>query len=124
VQGPGLPHNSPPFFSILCYIPPPLVLENRMLKTFRPKKDGVTRRWINTIMRSFIIWTLHRILGWPNQGRWTGHVARKWAMTNAYDILVGKPEGNSWKTTSETYNNIKIVLKEIWGCCWLDSSGW
>jgi hypothetical protein len=30
--------------------------------------------------------------------RWVGHVTQMGEMRNAYKILVGKPEGISWKT--------------------------
>jgi hypothetical protein len=48
------------------------------------------------IMRSFITCTLQQVLlGLSNHGgmRWAGHVARIRETRNAYNILVGKPDG-------------------------------
>jgi hypothetical protein len=50
--------------------------------------------------------------------RWTGHVARMGEKRNAYNILVGKPEGKIplGRPMSRWVHNIKMYLREIgWG---------
>jgi hypothetical protein len=55
--------------------------------------------------------------------RWAGHVARM-AETNAYRILVGKPEGKRprGRATRRWMDNIKMNLREIgWdGMDWIE----
>jgi hypothetical protein len=55
------------------------------------------------------------------------HVARNWGNTNAYRILVVKPEGKRQLGTSRRrwVDNIKMDLREIrWdGVDWIDPSG-
>jgi len=57
--------------------------------------------------------------------RWEGHVARMGEMSNAYQILVGKPDGK--RTRGRTRRKGKIILEWILGNrvgrCELDSSG-
>jgi len=46
---------------------------------------------------------------------WTEHVARMLEMRNAYNILVGKPEGKSpfWRTRRRWEDNIRMDVREI-----------
>jgi hypothetical protein len=72
----------------------PEVFENRQLRTFGPKKDEVTGGWRK-------LHELHNLYSSPSiirmmksrRMRGAGHVARMGEKTNAYRILVGKPEG-------------------------------
>jgi hypothetical protein len=75
------------------------VFENRVLKTIiGPKKEEVAGDW-----RRLHNEELHNLYAPPNiirviksrTMRWTEHVARMLEMRNAYNILVGKPEGKS-----------------------------
>jgi hypothetical protein len=55
--------------------------------------------------------------------RWAGDVARMWKMKNAYNILVGKPEGK-WpleRPSRGWEDNIRTDLREIgWeGADWI-----
>jgi hypothetical protein len=45
--------------------------------------------------------------------RWAGHVARMGAKRNAYEILVGKPEGKKslGRPRRSWVNNIKMILE-------------
>jgi hypothetical protein len=56
--------------------------------------------------------------------RWTGHVARMGDTSNAYRILVGKPEGKRplGRPRRRWVDNIKMDLREIgWdGMDWID----
>jgi hypothetical protein len=47
--------------------------------------------------------------------RWAGHVARMGEKTNAYRILVGKPEGNRplERPRCTWVDNIKMDVREI-----------
>jgi hypothetical protein len=52
--------------------------------------------------------------------RWAGHVARMGEVRNAYNILVGKPEGRRplGRPRCRREDNIRMDLREIgfWGC--------
>jgi hypothetical protein len=72
------------------------VFENRVLRIFGTKRDGVTGGWrklYNEELRN-----LHsspsiiRIIK-SRRMRWAGHVARMREKRNVYRLLVGKPEG-------------------------------
>jgi hypothetical protein len=68
------------------------VFENRVLRIFGTKRDGVTGEWRK----------LHNLYSSPSiiriiklrRMRWAGHVARMGEKRNVYRLLVGKPEGN------------------------------
>jgi hypothetical protein len=73
------------------------VFENRVLRRiFGPKRDEVTGGW-----RKLYNEELHNLYFSPSiirmiksrRMRWAGHVARTGAKRNAYNILVGKPDG-------------------------------
>jgi hypothetical protein len=73
------------------------VFENRVLRRiFGPKRDEVTGGW-----RKLHNEELRGLYSSPSIGRviqsrkmrWAGHVARMGEVRNAYNILVGKPEG-------------------------------
>jgi hypothetical protein len=65
--------------------------ENRVLKIFGPKRDGVTGRW-----RKLHNEELHNLYSSPSlirniklrRMRWTGHVARMGEKRNVYRLLV------------------------------------
>jgi hypothetical protein len=72
------------------------MFENRVLRIFGPKRDGVTgggRKLHNE--------ELHNLYSSPSiiriiksrRLRWAGHVARMGEKRNVYRLLVGKPEG-------------------------------
>jgi hypothetical protein len=72
------------------------VFENRMLRRiFGPKRDEVTGDWMKLNNEE-----LHNLYSSPNtirmiksrRMRWAWHVARMGEKTNAYRILMGKPE--------------------------------
>jgi hypothetical protein len=74
-------------------------VENRVLsRTFRPKRDEVTRRW-----RKLHNKELRDLCSSPNTIRtiksswmkWAGNVARIWKKSNAYRLLVVKLEGRN-----------------------------
>jgi hypothetical protein len=102
------------------------VFENRVLRTFRPKRDKATGEW-----RRLHNEELNDRYSSPNtirvikskRMRWAGHVARMGEKRGAYRILVGRPEGRRplgrprcrWK------DNIKIDLQELrWGMDWIE----
>jgi hypothetical protein len=73
---------------------------------------------------------LHNLYSSPNiirmiksrKMRWAGHVARMGETTNAYRILVGKPEGKRPLGRRRWVDNIKMYLREI-GWYGLDRTG-
>jgi hypothetical protein len=100
--------------------------ENRVLRRiFGPKKGEVVRGW-----RRLHNEELHNLYAPPNvirknksrRMRWAGHLARM-EDRNAYNILVGQPEGKRqhgrprrrWK------DNIRMDLREVWweGVDWM-----
>jgi hypothetical protein len=73
------------------------VFENRVLRRiFRPKRDEVTGEWRkfrNEELRDlYSSLSLIRIIK-SRRMRWAGHIARMGEKSNAYRLLVGKPEG-------------------------------
>jgi hypothetical protein len=71
------------------------VFENRVLRIFGPKRDGVMGGW-----RMLSNEELHNLYSSPStiriiksrRMRWAGHVARTGKKKNVYRLLVGKPE--------------------------------
>jgi hypothetical protein len=70
------------------------VFENRVLRIFGPKRDEVTGGWrkLHNEDRRNSSPSIIRMMK-SRRMNWAGHVARMEAKTNAYTILVGKPEG-------------------------------
>jgi hypothetical protein len=77
------------------------VFENRILRRiFGPKRDEVTGKW-----RKLHSEVLHILYSSPNiirqiksrRMRWAGHVTRIGEDRNVYRVLMGKPEGKTWK---------------------------
>ena len=72
------------------------VFENRVLRIFGPKRDGVTGEW-----RKLHNEKLNDLYSSPNivrviksrRMRWAGHVARMEEGRGVQKVLVGKPEG-------------------------------
>jgi hypothetical protein len=96
----------------------PKVFENRMLRIFGPKRDGVTGGW-----RKLHNEELHNLYSLPSiiriiksrRMRWAGHVARMGEKRNVIRLLVGKPEGNRplGRPRRRWIDNIKRDLLEI-----------
>jgi hypothetical protein len=96
------------------------VIENRVLRIFRPKRDEVTREWrklhdeeLNDLYFSpHIVWVIKsRIM------RWVEHVAYMGERRDVYRVLVAKPEGERplERPRSRWEDNIKMDLQEV-GC--------
>jgi hypothetical protein len=72
------------------------VFENRVLRIFGPKRDGVTGGWRKLHNKG-----LHNLYSSPSmiriiksrRMRWAGHLARMGKKRNVCRLLVGKPEG-------------------------------
>jgi hypothetical protein len=98
------------------------VFENRVLRRiFGPKRDEVTGEWIKLHNKE-----LHDLYSSPSiiriiksrRMRWAGHVARMREKSNAYRLLVGKPEGKSplGRPRRRWVDTIKMNLGEVgWG---------
>ena len=96
------------------------VFENRMPRTFVPKRDEVTGEWrklhneeLNDLFCSpgiIRVIKLRRI-------RWAGHVACIGERRGVYKVLVGKPEGKRplGRPRRRWEDNIKMNLQEV-GC--------
>jgi hypothetical protein len=94
------------------------VFENRVLRRlFGPKRDDVTGDW-----RKLHNEELDNLYSSPNivrmmsrRMRWAGHVARMGETSNAYRILVAKPEGKRplGRPRRRWVDNITIDLGEI-----------
>jgi hypothetical protein len=97
------------------------VFENRVMRIFGPKGDGVTGQWIKLHSGG-----LHNLYSSPDITRqiksrrvmWVGHVTRKGEGRNMYRVLVGKPEGKRplERPRRRWEDEIKMDLREIgWG---------
>jgi hypothetical protein len=94
------------------------MFENRVLRIFGPKRDGVTGGW-----RKLHNEELHNLYSSPSiiriiksrRMRWAGHVARMGEKRNVYRLLVGKPEGKRplGILRRRWIYNIKMDLLEI-----------
>jgi hypothetical protein len=94
------------------------VFENRVLRIFGPKRDGVTGGW-----RKLHNEELHNLYSSPSiikiiklrRIRWVGHVARMGEKKNMYRLLVGKAEGKRplGRPRRRWMDNIKMDLLEI-----------
>ena len=93
------------------------LFENKVLrKMFGAKKDEITGEW-----RKLHNAELHALYSPPNiirslksrRLRWAGHVARMEQSRNAYQVLVGKPEGKRplGRPRRRWEDNIKIDLR-------------
>ena len=104
------------------------MFENKVRrKIFGAMKDEITGEW-----RRFHKAELHALYSSPNiirchksrRLRWAGHVERMEQSSNAYRVLVGKPEGKRplGRPRRRWEDNIKIDLREV-GCDpgeWID----
>jgi hypothetical protein len=95
-------------------------------RIFGPKRDDVTGGW-----RKLHNEELHNLYSSPSIIRiiksrrsWAGHVARMGENTNAYRLLVGKPERKRLleRPRQKWVDNIKMDLVDI-GCGGVDRSG-
>jgi hypothetical protein len=95
------------------------LLENRVLRRiFGLKIDEVAGGW-----RKLHNEELHNLYSWQNiirifrsrRMRWEEHAARMGEKRNAYEILVGKPEGKRplGRPRRRWVDNTKIDLREI-----------
>jgi hypothetical protein len=95
------------------------VFENRVLRRiFGPKRDEVTGGW-----RKLQNEELHGLYSSPSivrvikarRMRWAGNVARMGEVRDAYNILVGRPEGRRplGRPRRGWEDNIKMDLREI-----------
>jgi hypothetical protein len=94
------------------------VFENRVLRIFGPKRDGVTGGW-----RKLHNEDLHNLYSSPSilriiksrRMRWARHVARMGEKSNVYRLLVGKPDGKRplGRPRCGWMDNIKIDILEI-----------
>jgi hypothetical protein len=96
-------------------------------RIFGPKRDGVAGDWrtLNT-EELHSLYSFSKIIKMikSRRMRWAGHVARLGAKTNAYRLLVGKPEGKSSlrRPRRRWVDNIKTDVREIgWDVMdWID----
>ncbi|KAJ4440722.1 hypothetical protein ANN_08870 [Periplaneta americana] len=95
------------------------MFENKVLrKIFGAKRDEVTGEW-----RKLHNTELHALYSSPDiirniksrRLRWAGHVARMGEFTNAYRVLVGRPEGKRplGRPRRRWEDNIKMDLREV-----------
>ncbi|KAJ4452331.1 hypothetical protein ANN_03856 [Periplaneta americana] len=95
------------------------VFENKVLrKIFGAKRDEVTGEW-----RKLHNTELHALYSSPDiirniksrRLRWAGHVARMGESSNAYRVLVGRPEGKRplGRPRCRWEDNIKMDLREV-----------
>jgi hypothetical protein len=97
------------------------VFENRVLRTFGPKRDEVTGEWRklhNEELRDlYCSPSIIRIIkSW--RMRWTGHVAQMGEKRNVYRLLVGKPEGKRplGRPRRRWVDNIRMDPGEVGWC--------
>jgi hypothetical protein len=98
------------------------VFENRVLRRiYGPKRDKVTEGWIKLHKEQFhdlySSSSIIRIMK-SRRMRWEGHVARMGKKTNAYRLLVGKPEGRRplGRPRRRWVDNIRLDIVELgWG---------
>jgi hypothetical protein len=94
------------------------VFENRVLRIFGHKRDGVTGRWRKLhheeLHNLYSSRSIIRIIK-SRRMRWAGHVARIGEKRNMYRLLVGKPEGERelGRPRRRWIDNIKMDLLEI-----------
>jgi hypothetical protein len=94
------------------------VFENRVMRIFGPKRDGVMGGWKKLHNEE-----LHNLYSSPSiiriiksrRMRWAGHVARMGEKRNVYRLLVGKPKGRRplGRPRRRWIDNIKMELLEI-----------
>jgi len=94
------------------------VFENRVLRIFGPKRDGVKGEWrklhseeLNDLYSSS---NIVRVIKW-RRIRWAGHVASMGENRAVSWLLVGKPEGNRpfGRSRHSWEDNIKRDLQVV-----------
>jgi hypothetical protein len=95
----------------------PRGFENRVLRIFVPRRDGMTGGWrklLNEELRNLYSSPSKIRIIKTTKMRW-GHVARMGEKRNVYSLLVGKPEGKSplGRPRRRWIDNIKMDLLEI-----------
>jgi hypothetical protein len=97
------------------------MFENKLLRIFGRKRDGVMGRWRKLHNEEFHdLYSSSSIIRMikSRRMRWVGHVARRGEKRNAYRLLEGKPEGKRplGGTRRRWVDNITMDLLEIgWG---------
>ena len=98
------------------------MFENRVLRIFGPKRDGVTGEWrklhneeLNDVYCSP---SIVRVIK-SRRMRWAGHAARMEEGRGAHKVLVGKPEGKRplGSPRRRWEDNIKMDLQEVGRGC-------
>ena len=103
------------------------MFENRVLRLFGPKRDGVTgerrklhNEELNDLYCSPIIVRVIK----SRRMRWAGHVARMEEGRGVHKVLVGKSEGKSplGRPRRRWEDNIKMDLEEVGRGCgdWME----
>jgi hypothetical protein len=97
------------------------VFENRVLKTFEPKREGILRGWRKVrneeILNLYSSPNILRMIK-SRRMRWTEHVEHMGQKSSAYRILLGKAEGKRQigRPRRRWENNIKMHYREVgWG---------
>jgi hypothetical protein len=94
------------------------VFENRVLRMFEPKIDGVTGEWRKLhneeLHDLYSSTSIIRIVK-ARRMRWAEHVARMGEKRNAYRLLVGKPEGRRplGRPRRRWLDNIRMDLVDV-----------
>jgi hypothetical protein len=90
------------------------LFDNRVLRIFGPKRNEVTGVWrklhIEELLNLYFSASIIRIIK-SRRMRWGGHVARMGEKRNAYNILVGNPEGK--RPRRRWMDNNKMDLRDI-----------
>ena len=98
------------------------VFENRVLRIFGPKRDGVTGEWrklhneeLNDLYSSPSVLRVIK----SRRMRWAGHVACMEEGRGVHKVLVGKTEGKRplRRQRRRWEDNIKLDLLEVGGGC-------
>jgi hypothetical protein len=95
------------------------VFENRVLRRiFGPKRDEVTGGWKKPhneeLHGLYSSSSIIRVIK-SRRMRWSGHVVRMGELRDAYNILIGRPEGRRplGRPRRRWEDNIKMDLREI-----------
>jgi hypothetical protein len=88
-------------------------------RIFRPTREEVAGGWrrLHNEERRNLYTSQNTIrVTKSTRMRWAGHVATMGEMRNAYNILIGKPEGKRplGRTKHRWEDNIGIYLRKIW----------
>jgi hypothetical protein len=102
------------------------VLGNRVLRgIFGFREDKMTVGWMKIHDLSSIIYTLHQILGWPNQGWWD---RQGMLLAQGHGKHVRLDRNGWWEISENLGGDGRIIMKLVYlwnmvGGCGLESSG-